>query len=171
MELQTYLELMQEKLSAYYDTELPFDFDGRTFDLYARTEQRNERYFASKKIKVYAIENKEHVFMKHYDTFTDRDLDGFWQVLIKAADELPEPHDEHMSTIINGIVLTTSTIDAETESRIKKLKHDKSFAFGLKGWVYVRLLVINLNDHTMIHNKRGKEVAEQFGPNVVKHHE
>jgi hypothetical protein len=163
MELQTYIELMQEKLSAYFDIEVPFEYKNRQFDLYARSDLRNERYFASKKIKVYAIENKEHVFIKACDQLTERELDDFWQALVTASEEFPQPHDEHMSTIINGILLTTEPVSPELQKSVQKMKQEKSFAFGLKGWVYVRLIVLNLHDHSMIHNRRGKEVIELYG--------
>lgn len=164
MELQSYLDVIKDRLTAYFDIEQPYNYQHRQFDLYARSDLRNERYFASKKIKVYAIENKEHVFVQFVDGLTERVLDDFWQVMIKASEELPDPHEEHMSTIINGVLLTTEGPDENLLQLIQKKKHEKSFMLGLKGWVYIRLVVVNLTEGTLTHNKRGKEVKELYSP-------
>jgi len=164
MELTTYLDLVQNRLTAYFDIHRPFEYHQTSFDLYAKSDIRNERYFASKKIKVYAIENKEHVFMQFVESPSLKTVDDFWETLVKAAEELPEPHEEHMSTIINGVLVTPHGVDAETEKTVEKMKHEKSFLFGLKGWVYIRLVVVDLGAETLVHNKRGKEVRELYSP-------
>ncbi|MDW7670113.1 MAG: hypothetical protein SCK57_01630 [Bacillota bacterium] len=164
MELQTYLDTIHSRLEAYFDIEKPYEYHHEPFDLYAKSDIRNERYFASKKIKVYAIENKEHVFIKKVNALTERELETFWQTLVSASDELPEPHEEHMSTIINGILVTMEAPDENLQLLIQRKKHEKSFMLGLKGWVYVRLVVVNLQDGTITHNKRGKEVSELYSP-------
>lgn len=164
MELSAYLDLIQDRLTAYFDIYKPYEFHQSSFDLYAKSDMRNERYFASKKIKVYAIENKEHVFIQFIETPSLKTVDLFWETLVKAADELPEPHEEHMSTIINGVLVVPQGIDAETQKTVEKMKYEKSFFFGLKGWVYVRLAVVDLATETLVYNKRGKEVRELYSP-------
>lgn len=164
MELSTYLNLIRDRLEAYFDIYQPYEYHQNTFDLYAKSDMRNERYFASKKIKVYAIENKEHVFVSFVDSPTASVLENFWQTLVKAAKELPEPHEEHMSTIINGVLVTPQGVDGETQKVAEKLKHEKSFLFGLKGWAYIRLVIVDLAAESLVHNKRGKEVKELYSP-------
>mgnify|MGYP001148205611 CR=1 FL=1 len=164
MERQSYLDIIQERLAAYFDIERPYEYQHQSLEMYANSSVRNERYFASKKIKVYAIENKEHVFIVWKEVLTEKELDQHWNMLLTAAEELPEPHEEHMSTIINGVIMTTERPNDTLCHHIQKLKHEKSFLFGLKGWVYVRLIVINLQDGTLIHNKRGKEVIKVYSP-------
>lgn len=164
MELSAYLDLIQDRLTAYFDIHRPFEYHQTEFDLYAKSDMRNERYFASKKIKVYAIENKEHVFVKFTESPSAKVLNEFWQTLVKAAEELPEPHEEHMSTIINGVLVSPQGISPETRETAVTLKHEKSFLFGLKGWVYIRLVIVDLAAETLVHNKRGKEVKELYSP-------
>lgn len=164
MELSTYIDLIQDRLTAYFDIYRPFEYHEKSFDLYAKSDMRNERYFASKKIKVYAIENKEHVFIQFIKTPSLKVVDDFWETMVKAAEELPEPHDEHMSTIINGVLVTPNGVDAEIQRTVEKMKYEKSFLFGLKGWVYIRLAVVDLAAETLVHNKRGKEVRELYSP-------
>jgi len=164
MEETAYLDLIQDRLAAYFDIERPAEYQQHQLAMYASSSIRNERYFASKKIKVYAIENKEHVFITPCDRLIEKEIETFWQLLVKAAEELPDPHGEHMSTIINGIMLTDGEPDPSLRQLIEKKKYEKSFLFGLKGWVYVRLVIVNLRDVSLVHNKRGKEVKELYGP-------
>ncbi len=164
MEREKYLQLIKDRLRQYFDIEEPYHYEHRQFDFYAKSDIRNERYFASKKIKVYAIENIEHVFVQCLDTLTEKELEAFWQVMVKAAEELPEPHEEHMSTIISGIIVLPDGPEENLLPLIRKKKHEKSFMLGLKGWVYIRLIVVNLHQKNLAHNKRGKEVKALYSP-------
>ncbi len=166
MEYQNYLQLIESRLEQYFDTEREYEYQQNKFDLYAQSKIRSERYFASKKIKVYAMENHEHVFVKKTATLTESELNHYWNLLLKATEEKVDPHDEHMSTVITGVIVTEMDPDRNIIEQLEKKKYNKSFAFGFKGWVYIRLLAVNIATGSVYFNKRGKEVHEVYSPTL-----
>lgn len=164
MEREKYLQLIEERLQHYFDMERNHEYQQMNFDLYAKSKIRSERYFASKKLKIYAMENHEHVFVKKIDVLTGLELNDYWNILLKAAEEKVNPHDEHMSTIITGTIVTEIDPKENVIQQLEKKKYNKSFAFGLKGWVYIRLVAVNIATGSVYYNKRGKEVQEVYSP-------
>ena len=164
MDHQEYLDLVESRLEAYFDIDRDHEYQQTHFDLYAKSNIRSERYFASKKLKIYAMENNEHVFLKEYPEITDRNFRDTWQVLMKAIEEKVDPHEEHMSTAINGVLVTSQDPSQGLIKEVEKIKYNKSFAFGFKGWVFIRFLVINRITGGVFTNRRGKEVSEVYAP-------
>lgn len=153
---------IQNKLSKYFDIEETYTYKNIDFNTFAKSYVRNEKYIASKKAVIYAFENNEFIFVKSYANLDEKKLLQFQSTLINATEDFVNPHSEHMSSIITGIIVLESSLNKELEKEIEKFKFNKNFAFGLKGWVYIRLLVIDLSKGEMITNKRGREVRKFY---------
>ncbi|AOY75011.1 hypothetical protein [Clostridium formicaceticum] len=162
MKAQNYIKNMGERLWKYFDVEKAYSYKEIEFDLFAKSLVRNERYIASKKIAIYGFENHEYHFIKHYQVLKEESISRFLSVLSSAAEELVNPHPEHMSTIITGIIVVEKEISEELRRTIKKFKFMCSFAFGFKGWTYIRLVVVDLSKGEVITNKRGREVKKFY---------
>jgi len=67
-----------------------------------------------------------------------------------------------MSTVINGVLILEDGFEENLKKSIEKFKFNRSFAFGFKGWAYIRLLVVDLSKGEVITNKRGKEVKKFY---------
>jgi hypothetical protein len=71
-----------------------------------------------------------------------RDFTAF---LINAANELVKPHEEHMSSIVSGILVSEQGFEPEAIRIGTGFKYERSFWFGLRGWCSVRLLLVDLS--------------------------
>lgn len=148
-----------KNLKKYYSHMFDF-YDDYTigqwqFNLYARFYQENLRYFGSKKLEIYSFNNNEHLFVKEIEN-------NNCDVIFKTKDffdycynNLVEVDDKHMSTVIT-LIYVVSNVDDETKKFISKFKFDKSYAFGFKGWVKGKLIVIDRNDYSAYENKLAK---------------
>jgi len=164
MNFADYKEKMKERLIRYFDIEEDFKYKDYIFDLYGIYNLRNEKYLASKKLTIYAFENNEYIFLKHYPEINVFVLDGFIEILKESIDDFITPHDEHMSSTITGLLAVDSLDDEELIKKIKKFKFQKSFLFGLKGWVDIRLIIVDLNKEILITCKKGKKSVKFFQP-------
>lgn len=165
MELEAYIEELEKKLIRSFDIYRNYEIDDKKFDLYARYHLRSEKYFLTKSAKIYGMENNEYVLMKMMENLNNRDLEIFINSMIDSIGELVELHDEHMSSIITGVVLidkSLNEIDDDVLKKISRFKYHKGFSFGFKGWVDIRLLLVSLKDGSNIANKKGKEVSEIY---------
>ncbi len=165
MEFSQYLDQLEKKLTSSFDLERDYILDDYSFDLFARYLLRNEKYILLKQAKIYAIENNEYSFVKYFDSIDLSQLEEFTTSLIKSIDFLVQPSEEHMSSIITGVIVLQDNPNPELVKAVKKFKYHKGFAFGLKGWVDIRLLLVTMNQDYIVTNKKGKEVSKVYSIN------
>ncbi|MEW9123403.1 MAG: hypothetical protein AB2421_11905 [Thermotaleaceae bacterium] len=162
MDFTTYRDMLEQRLQRHFDLEKDFHYQNMKIDLLAKYYARNERYIATKKATVYAFENNEYVFVKNFDKIEREGLNQFTDMLKKSIDSFVNPHDEHMSTLITGVVVVNEEYEPEILELVKKFKHHKSFAFGFKGWVDIALVLVILQHNEVITNRKGKEVQKAY---------
>lgn len=162
MEFPQYLETLEKKLISNFDLERNYVINDYEYDLFAEYHIRNEKYFLMKKATIYAIENNEYCFVKYFDKIDQYQIQEFIDSLIKSIDKVIKPNEEHMSSIITGVIVLPEKPNTEIIDTIKKFKYHKGFAFGLKGWVDIRMLLVTMNEDYIVTNKKGKEVSEVY---------
>lgn len=165
MEYLQYLDSLESKLRSSFDIYRDHAINELKFDLYGRFYMTTERYLLTKKAKIFGIENNEHILIKKVD-FLNRSLfDEFKKNILKAIDDIVDPHPEHMSSIVTGVIVVDNnmgSIDQGILDDVVNYKFHKGFSFGLRGWVDVRLLIVSLKDGIVISNKKGKEVEQVY---------
>lgn len=163
MNSKEYLEYLIKTYEIYYDLFKDFAIEEMKFDLYARYFERNERYFATKKIVLYGLERNEHMLYKHYPILSLEDAKIYTDMLQKAVKSLVKPGGDHMSTLLRGVISTEETPSQEVIDYFESYQYYQSFRFGFHGWVNIGLNLVNINDSEKIyHNKAGKEGREIF---------
>lgn len=165
MDITTYIETIENKLKNNFDITKNYDMNGYVYDLFAEFHVRNERYFLMKKAVIYGVENNEYVLLKHFENINEDLCHNYTECLIKSIKSIVNPTNEHMCSIVTGIIVVDSIrgMDLEYYKRfIEKFKYNKTFAFGFKGWVDLRLLLVSLDDGLISANKKGKEVASIY---------
>ncbi|GMG96519.1 hypothetical protein [Tepidimicrobium xylanilyticum] len=162
MEYKEYLDNIERKLQSYFDIERNYNLNGYQLDLYAKYHFRNERYILSKKFVVYGYENNEHIFIKHFEEIDEKCLKEFIDFLVNSIDDVVKPDENHMSSIITGVLVAKHKPNTEIIDAIKKFKYHKGFAFGFKGWVDIRLILVTIADKYIITNRKGKEVRKVY---------
>lgn len=168
MNIDAYYTSMKEKFSANYDVYDTFKLCDIKTDLYAHFYARNEKFLATKSATIYAFENNEHTFFKHYETVTVTDIMTLVKALKSAIPDLVDPHSEHMSTRLSGVIVTQNSISDDVLNHIQSFKYQKTFLFGLKGWVDICLIVVNLSDKSVITSKKAKKMMPYFSPEPLQ---
>lgn len=155
---------MKEKFSANYDVYDTYNLANLQLDLYAHFYARNEKYFASKSATIYAYESNEHTFFKYFSSLQDQNIYDFVDELKSSIDTLVDPHDEHMSTRLNAVLVTDSKIPESSIKLVSNFKYQKTFLFGFKGWVDICIILVNLSDNKVTASKKAKKTAQYFSP-------
>jgi hypothetical protein len=165
MDISQYLDIIEEKLKNSFDLTRNYNLNNFTYDLYAEYRLRNEKYMLVKKAVVYAFENNEYCFIKYYKDFNFNDYKVFTNSLINSIESIVNPSNEHMSSIITGVVVTEKIQEQDIDyirKTIEHFKYNKGFAFGFKGWADIRLVLVSLNEGFIAANKKGKEVRTVY---------
>ena len=166
--LQEYLEILRRKYEAYFDIYPDCSVLGRRLDLYARSHMRSEKYFLSKKAVLGAIEINEHCLVEgHSDKIFVPTVQDFTAFLVNAVGELVKPHNEHMSSLMTGVLVSEQGFDPEAIHVGKRFKHSRSFWFGLRGWCSACLLLVDLASGQVYTNIKRKEVIKNYQPKPI----
>jgi hypothetical protein len=139
----------------YYDTYESVESQGLDFEFMAKYYQRNSKYMAVKKVEYYAFSNFEEVYYKHYQEFNHSALLEIKTFITDYLDAFTPMDEEHMETLLTVIVSTDDPVTYDVKNSVERLNPSKSISWGLKGWVKVKLILID-SEHTIISNKFGK---------------
>lgn len=167
MDFLQYLDIIEERLSRNFNIQRNVRILEEQIELFAKLEVHNEKYFASKNVKIWRAENYEYCFIQSFDQIDERKIEKFQKLLIDSIDQFVQPHSEHMSSIITG-VMVVNDLPETLEKKITRFKFRKVYAFSFKGWVEVRLIVVNLHSNRVISNRKGKEVQNFYLPEIIK---
>ena len=162
MKFEEYLDRIEQKLRESFDIERDYDLNNYGIDMFAEHHMRTEQYIITRKTVINSIETNEFCFIKYFEDIDERQVEKFTGALIDAMDELIDFEDGHMSTIMTGVMVMDSKPGAEVIKLIEKYKYQKGFAFGFKGWVDIRLILVTMEDKYIVSNKKGKEVIEVY---------
>lgn len=162
MDFQTYLDNIEKKLQGSFDIEKNYRINDYEYDLFARYQLRTEKYILFKQAVIDAMENYEYCLIKHFHSVNKDNIKEYTGSLIKSVDKIVNPNEEHMSSIITGIIVSDNMPDFDIIDSIKRFKYHKGFAFGFKGWVDIRLILVTMEDEYIVTNKKGKEVKEVY---------
>ena len=162
MEFNEYLDKIQAKLTESFDIERDYDINGYPIDMFAEHHMRTEQYIITRKTVINAIETNEFCFIKYFPSIDEREVENFTEVLKDAINIVIDFEDGHMSTIMTGVIVLDNRPREEIEKMVEKYKYQKGFAFGFKGWVDIRLLLVTMDDKYIVSNKKGKEVIEVY---------
>lgn len=164
MNFETYIQIIKERLSRYFNVKEKYTFNDEVFDIFAVSNIRNEKYMATKKLTIYAFENDEYCFIKYYKELDHKKLYDIIETLKSSIKKYVKPHSEHMSSNITGVLVLDDINDDELIKLIKKFHYQKSFALGFKGWVDVRLLVVNLKNGEVFTSKKARKASKFYQP-------
>ncbi|MGI6143934.1 MAG: hypothetical protein ACOYEK_08790 [bacterium] len=166
--LQDYLVTLAERYSAYYDVEREKVVGGRRLAIFARSKVRNEKYFITKSIPIYGYENYQYGIVEVAEKIVDEpEMASFNGYLKSLVDELVKPHDEHMSTYLDGILVAVAGFTPAAISTAKRFKYGRMFKLGFAGWCDIRLVLVDLAQGRVFANRRGREIEKYYRPKDI----
>lgn len=161
---KNYLSELRKKYQRNFDIEENTLLTNMPVDLFAKSHVRNESYFGSKGITIYAFENNEYCYAKYQDEILIQDIEQFAENLKEEIDKKVIVHEEHMSSTFTGILITNKILHPEIIRYITQYSYQKSYWFGLKGWSDVRFILVELDTgqvYTVARQKMLKSYIDQ----------
>ncbi len=155
------IDKIKSNYSHIFDFKDDFVLGKYSFKLYARYNQENSKCFISPKTKIYSYSNNEHIFFKEYSN-SSIDFDEINEFFKFVYNDFIEVDENHMSSIIT-LICFVSEVDDASKKLIKKFKFDKSYSFGLKGFVKGKLIVFDTFNNVAYENKLALGDAKKFG--------
>ena len=161
--LESYLKDLEERYKYYYEVERDKEISGVKVDIFAKSSTEHFRQVLTKNIKIDQHYTKEYAMVKSLSGLGNKnEVEDFSQFLIFSINKLSPPSVDTMSTILNGILVSTSGFSEEAIRFGEKFKFSKSFLLGIKGWCDIRLILVDLKEEKLYSNQKGKEVLSAY---------
>jgi len=161
--LESYLKDLEERYEYYYEVERDKEISGVKIDIFAKSSTEHFRQVLTKNIKIDQHYTKEYAMVKSLSELGNKnEVEDFSQFLISSINKLSLPSVDTMSTILNGILVSTSGFSEEAIRFGEKFKFSKSFLLGIKGWCDIRLILVDLKEEKLYSNKKGTEVLSAY---------
>lgn len=157
-----YMVELGQRLKTHYDVSFNITLSDRKFEMLAKFNSRTSRYILMKKSEIYAFENNEYIFYKNVEKLDKEYLFNIRNFMNKNIEDIVKVHEEHMSSTITFILCGNIILDKETIKAIQKFRYYKSFFWGIKGWVNVKLIFVNPETGDIYTNKYGEEDRKKF---------
>lgn len=167
---ETFKETLMATMHARYNIEQPYVAYDKQFDFFGAYNQRNAKYFASKKMEYYAFSNFDYVFYKAYDHITCDVLDELLALGVAAIDDYVKADEEHMESTVTYMLYADHCPSKEVLRYLKtKTNYSKSYQLGLKGWAKLKIIILVPTSNEVYTNRYGKgdkrnlmQVIEKF---------
>ena len=166
----TFKETLLATMQARYNIEQPYVAYDQQFEFFGTYNQRNAKYFASKKLEYYAFSNFDYVFYKSYEHITCEVLDEIITLGMAAIDDYVKADEEHMESTVTYMLYADHIPSKEVLQDLKnKSNYSKSYQLGLKGWAKLKIIIMVPTSNEVYTNRYGKgdkrilmQVIEKF---------
>ncbi len=165
--MDSYFNKLIEKLGKSFNIRTDAQFSQYSYDAFAVLNVRSEKYMLRPEVKIYGFENDEYFLIRKQDSLTKEALKTELDSLFANVREIIQMGKDHMSSQVCLVMVTETKVPNDVEQLARRYYRQKGFAFGLKGWANVMVIVVSLSDKRVITHKKNKKTAEFFEPEFI----
>lgn len=164
-EKQLFLKRILAAHERWYDVQRGYEYAGRTFPGYAEFHSYGEKYVLVKRAKLWGANTHEYVFFVLTDRLDAATLDDWVAFMETEGLAKVDPEQDHMSSAVT-LAIVADCCDDEVEKRVRKTRFRKNFAFGMRGWADLRLVVTDISAERVYANAAGKQLRDTLQRNL-----
>ncbi len=162
MNYQQYREALENRLRSSFDILEPPKELNTYSDLWAVHNRLNEKYFLSKKISLYSMNNDEYVSLKLVSNKLTAEILEECQKAFTDYISSMRVAEGHMSSLFNLVLVTENGAEEEALKDLSKHKFHKDFCFTFKGWADLAVFVVDLKNRQVFSNPKGRNSTANF---------
>lgn len=157
MSLQEALDKLLPSFQRYYnvkreEVEAPFAAE-------AIFQSHNEQYFLIKSARISEANSNEFIYFYIGDSVNAEQLMELDRCAWERGISHVEPNYYHRNTDV-ALIIIAEKIDEQAMKQIRKMKHSKSYQFGLQGYSNYRLIAMELSTGRVSHNRLGQSLKK-----------
>lgn len=161
MDAEEYKENLRKGLEGSFDFKAAPECLQPYADIWAVYNQVNEKYFLSKKVSLYSMNNDEYVSVVSVEELSPEFLFRAREVFAGYISSL-KVQEGHMSSLFTLAIISPNEISSGVIDSLSKLKFHKDFCFTFKGWADWALVLIDLKNRKVYSNAKGKASIKNF---------
>ncbi|WP_096201076.1 hypothetical protein [Bacillus sp. FJAT-45350] len=161
--MEQYIQQVANKYTTQFNVYRDESLSNIPIDFRAEYHRSDEKYFGSKSVKVWGVENQQFVFtLKKEEVVTSEDIESLETKIVEHIGAYVPDRSEHMSTIFIGVIVTNQEVTDEVKKLAKKKRKMKFIKWGMNGWAEVYIAVVQVADKEITVHRKGKEFMTVF---------
>ncbi|WP_209123270.1 hypothetical protein [Alkalihalobacillus sp. BA299] len=158
-----FVNQLVEKYSRHFNVYKKKKLGCIPLSFYAEYLRRDEKYFLTKSIPIWGVNNQQFVFVWTKETkVVEEDIQTFATELLKNSASYVPSHSEHMSSVLLGVILTNKPLENAVIKEVKKFRKVKFLKFGMNGWIEYYIGLVNVDEKKVYVNRKGREYMQHF---------
>lgn len=129
------------------------------FAVEAEFATHDEQYFLLKSAKLFESDSKEYIFFATEEQLTFERLTELDEKAWSECMSRVRPVQGHKCTDA-ALIILAEKIDDDAFSAVRKIRHGKSYRFGIYGWSNYRLIAVELSSGRVAHNRLGESLKK-----------
>ncbi|MFC5714350.1 hypothetical protein ACFPU1_16490 [Thalassorhabdus alkalitolerans] len=149
---------MTNQYNVYRDTKLgnePLSFT-------AEYHRKDEKYFLTKKVRVYEVQNQHFLFVKELEHITAKDIKRMTESMLTHMKSFIPNQGEHMSTMFAGVLVTEGEVANEAKKMARRFRKIKFLNYGKDGWADLYIAIVQVKEKEIYIHKKGRELVYVF---------
>ena len=142
-----------------------YAYAGLTFPGYAEFHSHGEKYVLVKRAKLWEADTHEYLFFVEAETLSEAEVSRWVEFMKTEGLKKVQPDPNHMSSGISLVIVADSCTE-EAKRAVRKTRFRKNFAFGIRGWADLRLVVADLSEGAVYANAAGKQMKPTVEANL-----
>ncbi|MFV8829420.1 hypothetical protein [Alkalihalobacterium sp. APHAB7] len=160
---KSYLDQLIEKYSRHFNVYQNKKLGCIPLSFYAEYKRRDEKYFMSKSIPIWGVDNQQYVFVWEKETKVKKDdVQMFATELLTNSKSYVPSHSEHMSSILVGVIITNQPLEKEVMKEVKKQRKLKFLKLGMNGWIECYVGLVQVEQREVYVHRKGREYMQHF---------
>ncbi len=158
----TALNALERVLKSYNDYyNVTRDGISPPFIAEAAFHSNSTQYFLSKKVQLAHANSNEYVFFAVSDSLDQGEVEELARLAWDLGMERVSPHKNHRNTDVSLVILAEN-ITPQASGLIKKLRHYRSYRFGLHGWSNFQVIAMETSSGKLAYNWHGRNLKGLF---------
>ncbi len=161
IEREAFLDYLAESYKAYYNVTMTDGENGLPMVFKADYFSRDERYWLTKNIPVWANETNEFVYVFSVPKLDMETAKACIDYALEVGLPRVKPHREHQYTNIK-VLLVADEFDDGVVDYIRKRRFSKNYKFSLHGFTMLKSAAVDLTKVKAYPNKDSYELEKYF---------
>ena len=157
----SFLQTLKSSYEAYYNLHEDYPSDGLPLAFRADFFSRDERFWITKSIPIWANETNEYLYLFSAAEYTPELVDKCIDFALNDGLPLVKPHKEHQYTNIICVFIGDNISD-ECAKAIKARSFNKSYNHSLHGFTMLKSIAVDLSTEKLVTNSAGHDLKSFY---------
>lgn len=161
-----FIDIILNSISNNFDIYHNYNFDGKTFEIYAYCYNHTHKPEQSDELKLWESNAYEHLFFISIDSLSVQELTELTDFAIHKIEphfvrgDGKHPVKHHLCSYLSFIIITKTKPLPEIQKLIEETSWSRNYLLSARGYTELRLACITPREYSVIANKSATNISD-----------